>query len=648
MPPIARLNPVQSLTQPCWVALSLIPVFALGFYLTHAQEEEETPEEEVNPPITFPADGGIVDVTRFGAIPDDETDDTAAIQAALDQYPAGNRIIYLPPGRFQITDTLRWPTGEQVGQNQKRTILQGAGQSWTILQVPDNTEAFSGSEAKAILWTGQKPAQRYRNAVRDLTIEVGKNNPGAIGMQFNASDQGGIRNVTIRAPQSSGKIGLDLGHTDEIGPLFVRNLTVEGFEVGISTKWPVNSNTFEQVRLFKQRRYGWWNYHQMIFVRGLESENQATALYNERNSWGAVTLLDSRFQGIDSPRYPGIHNQRHLVMRDVEITGYRKAVDNDDKKRDKGDLERDQVISLDSSHRDVSSLFRTIEDGSFASAKEVKRLPVKETPPVPWGDPTNDWANLLTFGADPNGEEDSSPALQRAIDSGKKTIYLPPTGDFRFEGSVEIRGPVQRIIGLEGKFTAIGEPVWKLVDGKHPSGLADSPIVILERFGSRGGSEPLRVRQESSRTLVISSSSGLIVEGHGSGDLFLEDVSGHLDRVSPGQNVWCRQLNSERKGGTKCRNLGGNLWILGMRTENRGTVFELTGGGHTEVNGFFLYSNTGWNEDEPAIAIRDSTAVFLGINERNFNRSPVSFWVSETQEGETRELRERPFIYLSR
>jgi hypothetical protein len=44
----------------------------------------------------------------------------------------------------------------------------------------------------------------------------------------------------------------------------------------------------------------------------------------------------------------------------------------------------------------------------------------------------------------------------------------------------------------------------------------------------------------------------------------------------------------------------------------------------------------------------DSTAVFRGINERNFNRSPVSFWVSETQGDETKELRERPWVYLSK
>lgn len=629
----ARINPVRSLIQPCWILV-----------LTLLWSESSFSVD----PITFPGDAGIVDVTAFGAIPDDDTDDTEAIQTALDQFPSGNRIVYLPPGEYRVRDTLRWPDGEHAGQNQKRTILQGAGEALSILRLPDSARGFSDSEPRPLIWTGSKPAQRFRNAIRDLTIEIGENNRNAIGLQFNASNQGGIRNVTIRAAQSSGKIGLDLGHSDEIGPLLVRNLTVEGFDIGISSKWPVNSNTFEHINLINQRLYGWWNYHQMVFIRGLVSENNGTVLYNERNSWGAVTLLDSHLHGINSPRNPAIHNQRQLVMRNVEILDYRRAVDNDDKNRDKGDIEGSTFIELDSSHRNVTSPFRGIKDGVFTNPDEIKRLPVKETPKVPWGEPTSDWANLLSFGADPKGEEDASPALQRAIDSGKETVYLPPGADFRFEGSVEIRGPVHRIIGLEGRFTAYGEPVWKLVDGKHPAGLPDAPVVVVERLTHRNGGLELKIRQESNRTLVVSSSMGFSIEGHGTGDLFIDDLAGHLDRVAPGQNVWCRQLNSERKGGVKCRNLGGNLWILGMKTENLGTVFELSGGGHTEVNGLFLYSNAGWDEADPAVVIRDSTAVFLGINERNFNRSPVSFWVSETQEGETKELRERPFIYLSR
>ncbi len=596
-------------------------------------------------PLAFPPDGGVVLVTDYGAAPDDETDDTAAIQSALDAHPNGNHIVFLPPGVYLVRDTLRWPAGDSPAQAQRRTILQGAGTGHTVLRLPDATPGFGDSgKPKAVVWTGGAPAMRHRNALRDLSIEVGARNAGAIGVQFNASDQGRLRNVAIRAATGTGRIGLDLGHSDEIGPLLVDGLAVDGFDVGIVTKWPVNSVTFENVTLTDQRRLGWWNYHQMVFARGLVSENSVPALYNEKDSWGAVAHVDSHLHGVRAHRAaPGIHNQRHLYLRNVDLLGYTKGVDNDDRKREKEDITEPGTVSEDTSHADVRSLFREIPDGSFASAGEVAHLPVKETPAVPWGDPGKEWANLLDFGADPAGASDAGPALQKAIDSGAKTVYLPGGVNFRFESAVEIRGPVQRIIGLEGRFTAAGEPVWSLVDGKHPQNLPDAPIVVVERIG--GGGVPLQLRHASARSLVVSSTTGFDVVGAGKGDLFLDDFSGHLDRLAPGQSAWCRQLNSEREG-VKCRNAGGKLWILGMRGGNRGTLVETTAGGITEITGVFVHSESGWQAGEPAFLVENATLNLFGVNERNFNRQPVTLWVRERQGAESRELAERPWVFL--
>ncbi|MFN0075801.1 MAG: glycosyl hydrolase family 28-related protein [Prosthecobacter sp.] len=598
-------------------------------------------------PIVFPDESGVINVRDYGAAPDTTTDDTAAIQKALDAFPNGNRIVYLPAGTWMVTDTLRWPKGEG-GNGEKRTILQGAGRSLTTLRLPDATAAFANAKPKALIWTGEKPAQRFRNAVRDLTIEIGAGNPMATGLQFNASNQGCIRNVTIRAAKDSGHIGLDMGFTDEIGPLLVRGLEVEGFETGISTKWPVNSNTFEHVTLRGQRKLGWHNYHQMVFVRDLVSENAVTAIYNEKDSWGTVTLVDVKLQGSGATaKTPGVLNQRQMYLRNVDVSCYSLAIDHADKGRDKGDVATAGMIAEDTSHANVSALFREAKDKTFATAGAVKHLPVKETPDIAWGDPAKDWVSLLKHGADPDGKSDSSAALQAAIDSGAKTIFLPASANFRFESEVQIRGPVERIIGLEGRFFTEGGAVWRLVDGKHPRGLPDAPAVILERCNNRSGGHGIAFRHESKRTLIVSSWIGMNVEGEGSGDIFLDDFCGRLNLNQPGQSAWCRQLNTEHSG-TMCRNNGGKLWILGMKTEKIGTIIETLNGGITDAAGIFIYSNQGWDENVPAFAITDSTATLCGINERNFNRRPVSFWVRETQKGETRELREMPWVYLSR
>lgn len=598
-------------------------------------------------PITFPADGGVLDVRNFGGRPDDLEEDTAAIQQALDQHPAGNRIIHLPAGRWIVRDTLKWPAGPHGGLAQKRTILQGAGASLTTLHLPDASAGFAdAAKPKALIWTGAKPAQRFRNAVRDLTISVGRGNPGAIGMQFNASNQGTVRHVAIRAAEGSGFIGLDLGFTDEIGPLLVRDLEVEGFETGIVTKWPVNSVTFEQIRLHGQRRLGWQNYHQMVFVRGLQSDNAVTAIHNQKDSSGTMTLLDARITGTGAGAgTPGILNERHAYFRNVDIRGYGTQVDNADKGRDKGDIVPPGVIAEDTSHTAVTGLFRSCR--TFADAGAVRHLPVKESPAVPWGDPARDWANIVTFGADATGKTDSSKALQDAIDSGARTVYLPAGSEFQFNDVVEIRGPVERIIGLEGRFFTEGRATWKLVDGRHPRGRPDAKTVIVERCSNRSGGAGIELLHESTRTLVVSSVIGFNVQGRGAGDLFLDDFCGVLNLGQPGQSAWCRQLNTEHTG-TMLRNNGGKLWILGMKTERIGTIIETLNGGITDAAGIFVYSNQGWDDRVPAFVIHNATATLAGINERNFNRRPVSLWFRETQDGETRESKERSWVYLSR
>lgn len=53
---------------------------------------------------------------------DGQTDDTSAIERALEDHPSSNTIIYLRNGTHLVSDTLRWPTGAHGGVWMKRTI----------------------------------------------------------------------------------------------------------------------------------------------------------------------------------------------------------------------------------------------------------------------------------------------------------------------------------------------------------------------------------------------------------------------------------------------------------------------------------------------------------------------------------------------
>ena len=112
----------------------------------------------------FPADLGVVDVTRapYAARPDGVTDCTEPLQRALAENIG--RIIYLPPGTYLIRDTLRWPKTE------RDTTLWGESRERSIIRLADAAPGFERAEAgKAMLWTGQKPAQRFKELVSYCT-----------------------------------------------------------------------------------------------------------------------------------------------------------------------------------------------------------------------------------------------------------------------------------------------------------------------------------------------------------------------------------------------------------------------------------------------------------------------------------------------
>lgn len=151
--------------------------------------------------IVFPSDGGVVNVKNapYNAKGDGVTDDTAAIQKALSTYPNKNKIIYLPKGTYLVSDQLQWPAG-RGGNTYKRTILQGQNTGQTIIKLKNRMPGFTNPLLpKAVIWTGKAPAQRFRNAIRNLTVDTGTGNSGAIAIQFIANNQGAIRNITIRS-----------------------------------------------------------------------------------------------------------------------------------------------------------------------------------------------------------------------------------------------------------------------------------------------------------------------------------------------------------------------------------------------------------------------------------------------------------------
>lgn len=568
--------------------------------------------------IRFPTDAGVVNVkdAPYNARGDGVADDTRAIQAALNAFPNGNRVIYLPDGTYKISDTLRWPAGVPGASDYKRTILQGQSRDNTILQLSPNAPGFDNpSLRKAVIYTGPRPAQRFRNAVRNLTVHTGTGNPGAVGIQFNASNQGTLRRIKIVSGDGQGVTGLDFTFTDEIGPLLVQDLHVVGFDVGIRTASVINGLVFENITLENQRQFGIWNNSQVFSIRTLLSRNAVPAIRNTGTA--CLTLLDATLVGTGTAStLPAIDNAATMYARGVQTSGYASAINNT--AGNGQDASGPAVVEWVSDNR----------TSPFLSPLQSLGLAIKDAPAVPWDDP-GDWANVKTFGADGSGATNAASAIQAAIDSGQTTVYFPAGNTFRVDGVVRIRGNVRRLIGTEGRF--VGSGTFVLEDGP-------APVVVFERFYVASGAN-VGVEHAAARTLVLSSCGPGAVMGTGTGDLFLEDVVAHpFVFNNPRQRIWARQINPEGQDVPKVSNHGATLWILGLKTERGNVVIDTDWGGKTELLGAHIYSTSNPKVD-PMFRITDASASFACVGETNYNGNPFQDIVQETRNGVTRTLR---------
>ncbi len=192
-------------------------------------------------------------VKSYGADPSGAKDSTAALQAAISESKAkGNRIIWLVKGTYLVSAMLKWAGPPQMGPS-----LLGDSREGTIIRLADRSPGFQDPDAaQGVVRTGWGSADNFCIDIRDLTIDTGSGNPGASGIQYMSNNQGSIRRVTVRSGDGAGVAGLDLAYTDMIGPCYLADISVEGFNVGVRTSSTVNSNVIERLSLKHQRVAG--------------------------------------------------------------------------------------------------------------------------------------------------------------------------------------------------------------------------------------------------------------------------------------------------------------------------------------------------------------------------------------------------------
>lgn len=545
----------------------------------------------------FPADAGLIDVKRdCGAKGDGRTDDTAAIQKAIVTALLGNyrnpRFIYLPNGTYVISAELKarinaapdgqggWCDGWRCG-----LALVGQSREKTVIRLKDHTPAFTDkAKPRAMLITGStlhNNEQRqggwgnegFQNTLMNFTVDTGTGNPGAVGIDYLASNRGTLEDITVRSgdPSHCGFVGVDLNRPWP-GPALVKNVAIDGFDHAIRQNSMDCSMTYEHLTLTNQlvcaiRGTG----EPFMSLRGVISRNAVPVMQIDGHN-AVVNVLDSTLTWTGKGAAPpAITSECHLILKGIAVDGYPVVVASPGKKEA---IAPAVDLSAKAGKGDVAFFSSRAPFRLIPGPEAIPDLPVKETPLWHSAD-LSKWVNAAKF-----AKGSRTAGIQEAIDSGAEVVYLP-NGEYSVAEPIILRGKLRKLMGCEAIISGA-----QGVDPLIRFAGVEAKTVFLEHLGIRGD-----VEHDSDQTLVIRKcDAGYRNTPRGTGDVFLEDGMFDHPRILFPQNLWARQLNSEFGDRPNFTNRGGKAWILGYKVEGWVSAI-LNIGGVTEC--YALYAMTG-------------------------------------------------------
>ncbi len=559
-------------------------------------------------PVSFPADSGVINVkTEYGAKGDGVSDDTGALQAAIRDHVGQFRfgILYLPAGTYLVNDTLRYI--DRNGNWGAYLTLQGEDKGSTIIKLADNAQGFRDpAHPKAIIYTASNRGsanpkapdynpegsgnEAFRNHIMDLSVDAGRGNPGAIGIDYMANNNTRISNVDITSDDGLGVYGLNI-QRGYPGPMLLKNISISGFSTAVAIK-DAFGVWIEHLSLKEQSTSGIDVNNGSVSIRDLKSANFVPVI--RMPDWtsvvSAVDLNLTNGSPVESAIEMSGSRQNTLFLRNATCSGYGSLISSNGQPLD-GTAEAEWTSSP------------PIHLYAWTAPKSLNLAP-SETPEPQDVDPSQ-WVSVSSFGAKPffplsdsSSIIDNSDAIQAAIDSGAKTIYFPP-GLYAVSKPVELRKEVERVVGLNASLMPLGafssaSPAIEVNDttsstvfidglGFFPNFWVPGPDGnVVATFGDS------TVLDNSAHTLVVRNVDlmGYANTARATGTVYFESVYGFSPIQFANQTVYARNLDPEPiTSKPHVRVSGGQLWVLGLKTEGLSTVLSNETGAKTEILG---------------------------------------------------------------
>jgi hypothetical protein len=387
--------------------------------------------------------------------------------------------------------------------------------------------------------------------------------------------------VLVTSPLGSGAIGIAMTRKWP-GPALLQRVTVHGFATGMAVANTEYGVTLDHVRLEQQRQVGLANDRNAVSASHLSVESSATAIANT-SPGGLIVLADSDLRRVGGESDP-LDNSGVIVAHGVTFDGYQPMPDNGG-----------------------GPISAVLSEGHWQKLPPHADVALEDAP-SPVAAPRAQWANVRHFAKPGREPMDITDALRRAFASNAATVYLP-FGRYTIHAAIEVPATVRRFLGMNASITVRPEREPEFDRGFGMFRInADGPPLTIERlaFDMTDLGEQLAVEVSGKRDVVlrdiVTAGTSLLDRKASGGRVFIEDTCCGALHIAGPQPVIARQLDTEG-GDTRIDNDGGNLVVLGLKTEGDCTVLDNRNGAHATILGGLLYIVG--DADPPVPAFRD-------------------------------------------
>jgi hypothetical protein len=438
-------------------------------------------------------------IAPTGAAGDGKTDDSAAIQAAIDKAAADREegIVFIPEGRYRLTRTIYvWPAVRVIGWGTHRPVFV----------LGDNTPGFAKGVADMVIFAGVRPGSgpssrperpafkvpfpppgsvppnpniadanpgTFYSAMSNIDFEIGKGNAGAVAIRFHGAQHDYLSHMDFRI--GSGLAGLNQVANE------AEDLRFFGGRYGILAEKPSPAWQFTLIdsQFDGQREAAIREHEASLTLVNVAFRNVPVAIDIDPDYSDWLWAKDTRFENVSKAAVT-VSNEKSVYTQ----IGFENAVASNTpvfaRFRESGKtLGSKGVYEVKAfNHGLILKAPGTLgETGTRWDAAPLAAMPAILPPAIRALPPTPQWLNIRSLGVKGDGKTDDTAAIQHAIDT-VKVIYVP-SGRYVVHDTIRLK-PDTVLIGLHPSITQFDLP-----DNTPGFGGVGAPKALLET--PRGG-----------------------------------------------------------------------------------------------------------------------------------------------------------------